>query len=649
MASKKKKYVLTEEHRQQLRPWADKWIANAMSTEPMTEEDREICRGAVEDLYRAANMDPPPRSRIVFVPSPMVASFAGGFAAWIWHSRSLTTKDAHDAVSSDASDALREVSHKGLSNRVVTLSRQDSTALVRTYSSFHANSITEAAIRAVGWDSVGDATSGAFDGVTEGGTRKKLAAYTGTNHATILAVMQAAGTPTGGIKRIGRSGAAQTDCDLEVYWVGGDAVKPMRSMLESVRASSDGESCDEIMSSVADAVDAASSEPTEGAIGEAILDVMRDAAGANYVTHTSGRFNIAEDVNAGAETASINDIGVMTTDVVADYSHELNAATQRATGDATEETARDNISAASQVSVTTGIHSLVDTETYLDAHNATSLEGRVASYGATIFPSEQATRAATWEATDAKRPRAKNKYGENWYYVNGDMVACAKALGVGRDGLECAKRSYRMYQGGNFWSAYDSFLSFFRYVVKLPIDYSKWNPWETLSLHSSWRIVHKDFCIISDRPEVLKIDDRNRPHCEDGPFCRWRDGTELFAWHGTYVPAEWIMHKESLTPDKALTQVNTELRRAACEILGWGKILETLNARTIDTDPDPQIGELLEVDLPDAPRERFLRVRCGTGRTFVIPVPPTTQTALAANAWTYDIPTDLLKQKESRT
>jgi hypothetical protein len=74
-----------------------------------------------------------------------------------------------------------------------------------------------------------------------------------------------------------------------------------------------------------------------------------------------------------------------------------------------------------------------------------------------------------------------------------------------------------------------------------------------------------------------------------------------------------------------------------------------LNAKRIDIDPDPQIGELLEVEMPEVGVERFLRVTCGTGRTFALPVPPTVTTALEANAWTYDIPIDLLKQKEHRT
>lgn len=43
-----KKYILTEEHKAQLKPWADRWIANAMSTKQMDEEEKNICREAVK-------------------------------------------------------------------------------------------------------------------------------------------------------------------------------------------------------------------------------------------------------------------------------------------------------------------------------------------------------------------------------------------------------------------------------------------------------------------------------------------------------------------------------------------------------------------------------------------------------------------------
>ena len=172
---------------------------------------------------------------------------------------------------------------------------------------------------------------------------------------------------------------------------------------------------------------------------------------------------------------------------------------------------------------------------------------------------------------------------------------------------------------------------------------------ETLIKNCGWVWWHENVLAISDRPQEIHRDDQGRLHSLTGPSIKYRDGWALYHSHGTAVPAEWIEDRKSLTAKIALTWENVEQRRAACEILGWDVIVSELNARVLDTDDDPQIGQLFEVDLPDIGRERFLRVQCGTGRQFCLPVPPTVNTALAANAWTYDIPTDLLTTKESRT
>jgi hypothetical protein len=239
---------------------------------------------------------------------------------------------------------------------------------------------------------------------------------------------------------------------------------------------------------------------------------------------------------------------------------------------------------------------------------------------------------------------------DNWYVCSSGMVELADALGVGKAGLDCAVMAGdRLHQGGNQWPSYDSFLSFFRHIAKLPLDYSKWDAWETLALHSGPRYVHANFCIISDRPELLVVDDARRPHSLTGPFCRWRDGSALYAVHGTRIPAKWIEDKDFLTPSMALKWGNIEERRAACEILGWNNILDELRAKVIDTDYDPEIGQLVEVTMPNVGRQRFLRVRCGTGRDFAIPVALSETTALEANARSYGISPDFLRKKEHRT
>lgn len=170
-------------------------------------------------------------------------------------------------------------------------------------------------------------------------------------------------------------------------------------------------------------------------------------------------------------------------------------------------------------------------------------------------------------------------------------------------------------------------------------------PHVEMARHAGWWMPFPDLLILCERHNVLKRDAENNLHCEDGPAVAWPDDWKLYFWHGTHVPAEWIEDKDNIDPSLALTWENVEERRCLAEILGWDRVLEQLNPKTIDKDVDPEMGELIEVQHPslgDTP-ERFLRVRCGTGRNFVLPVPPDMKTAVQANAWTYGIDAEDLK------
>jgi len=157
-----------------------------------------------------------------------------------------------------------------------------------------------------------------------------------------------------------------------------------------------------------------------------------------------------------------------------------------------------------------------------------------------------------------------------------------------------------------------------------------------LAEHSNWIKATGNIAFCSEKPVyITATDDLGRAHCETGPYILYPDGWSTYCWHGTQIPRYFIENKEQLTPGVALTLPNMEQRRAACEILGWDKILTELNARVINEDGDPEIGKLLEVDLPDLGTERFLQVQCGTGRTFALPVPPEMETALQAQSWTW--------------
>jgi hypothetical protein len=157
--------------------------------------------------------------------------------------------------------------------------------------------------------------------------------------------------------------------------------------------------------------------------------------------------------------------------------------------------------------------------------------------------------------------------------------------------------------------------------------------WEFVS--TCWP--YERLCVISERPSAIQWDQAGKLHCASVPAVRFRDGFELYMWHGTEVPASWITAPDELDPRCALTWPNLEQRRAAADIVGWKRVLEELHPRTLDKSHDPAIGELLAVDLPDAGPARFLKVRCRTGREFVLAVPRDMQTALQANAWTYGL------------
>jgi hypothetical protein len=243
---------------------------------------------------------------------------------------------------------------------------------------------------------------------------------------------------------------------------------------------------------------------------------------------------------------------------------------------------------------------------------------------------------------------------DNYYIFNDDISFMSKEM------LSCASKANTMWQGGNQWSAFDTYLTFFRYIAKFDLDYSKYDHWEKLALHSGPRIVHKDFCIISDRPEIIKVDEDHRPHCEDGPFCRWRDGSAIYAWHGTYVPAKWIECRDEIDPMEILRETDVEKRAAGMAILGH-RMLPALykrgRAKIIDDSGIASLGKLVRVNLgEDLGTGLYLVAECPRNGTIMEGVPNVSEidglpieTAIAAQAWRIGDPASEYQHPPRRT
>jgi len=69
----------------------------------------------------------------------------------------------------------------------------------------------------------------------------------------------------------------------------------------------------------------------------------------------------------------------------------------------------------------------------------------------------------------------------------------------------------------------------------------------------------------------------------------------------------------------------------------------------IDEDDDPQIGRLIEVQLPDHGPQRFIHATCGTGREIAIMADINAKTIIEAQAASYGLSASDFTIPEIRT
>lgn len=213
-------------------------------------------------------------------------------------------------------------------------------------------------------------------------------------------------------------------------------------------------------------------------------------------------------------------------------------------------------------------------------------------------------------------------------------------------------QNWHRYLGGQLWAGWNAWVTFFTRVCGLDLGAKAAGAeaYATIAESACWWWPHREFIVVSERPTQIVRDERGRLHNPTGMAAMWPDGWGFHVWHGVRVPGEWIDGRDTLDPRAVLAHSNVEIRRAGMEIIGWDRALRDLSPRIVDEDPDPMIGTLLRCDLPGAPGSQFLRVRCGTGRDFVLPVPREMTTALEANAWTYPgLTPEQLRLMQART
>jgi hypothetical protein len=160
--------------------------------------------------------------------------------------------------------------------------------------------------------------------------------------------------------------------------------------------------------------------------------------------------------------------------------------------------------------------------------------------------------------------------------------------------------------------------------------------------NAGWWIPYDTIAVVSDRPCSLHIDDEGNLHSHDSPAIEFRDGWKYYASHGVELPAWVIETPELIDAEKIDLEDNVEVRRVMIELYGLDKYLSVTNAELVDKDDNPHIGTLWRKPQEDDEDIYMLEVRNstpeadGTWKTYVLRVPPTMETALQANAWTFN-------------
>ena len=205
----------------------------------------------------------------------------------------------------------------------------------------------------------------------------------------------------------------------------------------------------------------------------------------------------------------------------------------------------------------------------------------------------------------------------------------------------------RWTDGGNLWVWRKVRLGFFREVAQLPIDWTKWIPYEEAARHAGPRFHRANFAIVSDRSTAFCQDDRNRLHCEDGPALAWRDGIKLYYWHGTKVSQCLIEDPESYSREEIMAEPNSEVVRALAERMGWDAFLERVGATVVDRGVDEHTElayELLALDHKFGDKQpKLLRMQSpvehdGSQPRYAETIPSEIATWQAARAWKFPRP-----------
>lgn len=170
-------------------------------------------------------------------------------------------------------------------------------------------------------------------------------------------------------------------------------------------------------------------------------------------------------------------------------------------------------------------------------------------------------------------------------------------------------------------------------VLGCQYDRNKWEILRCLATDCSWFFPFKNICFMCDRPLIFSADNQQRLHAEGGPTVEFADGFEVYAYQGVILPETYgKRHPSKWRCEWLLSETNAELRRVLLQGIGYDRICQELQCKTIDSWQEYDLLEIYsEVDIEPI---YILKMTCpSTDKIHALRVPPNIQSARAAIQW----------------
>ncbi len=206
--------------------------------------------------------------------------------------------------------------------------------------------------------------------------------------------------------------------------------------------------------------------------------------------------------------------------------------------------------------------------------------------------------------------------------------------------LSCVGDCRKLMKSGNTQRYDECLTSALKEVLGLkPPAAEKYSAWQDVVTNCGATIMHEEFCIVSDFPEICSIDEESRPHGTNGPSYLWKDSWKLYHWQGMRVTRQLIEKPETITVEDIKKEPNLEIRRLMLERYGFKNFLIDSDATEIHRDEcgvlyiqeiDPAFEPIVMVKVVNSTTEPD-----GSFKEYFLRVPPHITTAKAAVAWTF--------------